>query len=111
MTDRGRYPVKDDDRVPLARRLTACFDAGQTNAWLPSRLVPHLHSICQDIWRALRDLCGFAPAVDAHVVPLDVHVKVGRQVAGCIAIKTVDDRLRATLEDAARRTCRVRCAR
>lgn len=65
----------------------------------------------KDIWRALRDLRGFAPVVFACAEPSGVRIKAGGQLVGGLALGAHENRLRAVLEDGQTRARWQRCAR
>lgn len=111
MSGRGWHLERGADRVLLARRWPARFDVAVTTDLPPLRLVPLVHMIRQDIWRALRGLRGFAPVVAARASRSGVCVTAGGQMAGPLARRAVEDRLRAVLGEAANRARWQRCAR
>ena len=111
MSGRDWDLLREDSRVLLARRLPVRFDVAVTTELPGLRLVPLVHMIRQDIWRALRHLRGFAPVVEAQEDPSGTRVTAGGQVVGRIALGPVKDRLRIVLEDVPNRTRWIRCAR
>ncbi|MEM6577486.1 MAG: hypothetical protein AAF678_03265 [Pseudomonadota bacterium] len=109
---RTRWHIeRAEDRVLLTRRVPARFDVAACTDLPALRLMPLVHMVRQDIWRALRGLRGFAPVVEAHTVASGVQVKAGGQVSGRMAREQIETTLRMLLEDAPTRARWIRCAR
>ncbi|MEL7014122.1 MAG: hypothetical protein AAFO72_12680 [Pseudomonadota bacterium] len=108
---KGWHLVRGEGFVLLARRWPARFDVCAMTILPPMRLVPLVHMVRQDIWRALRRLRGFSPVVEARVTDLGVSVTAGGQVSGPLPAKALVERLRAVLDHAPNRERWHRCAR
>ena len=69
-TSRGWHITRAEGTLTLSRRLPARFDLG-VGTVLPQVARPErlAHQVRQDLWRALRDLRGFAPCV--RITPQD----------------------------------------
>ncbi len=105
------YRLRDDaDGLTLARRLPVRFDLA-VSTQLPAAHKDRIaHQVRQDIWRALRGLRGFAPAVRVRATPGGLAITAGGQVSGQFPRSQAEARLRAVLEDAGNRARWVRCA-
>ncbi|MEM7073840.1 MAG: hypothetical protein AAGA28_01830 [Pseudomonadota bacterium] len=111
MSGRGWHLDRQEGRVLLSRRRPARFDVCASTSLPPMRLVPLVHMVRQDIWRALRQLRGFAPVVAACAKEGGVVLHAGGQVAGRPARGAVEDMLRDVLEDGRNRARWLTCAR
>ncbi|SDJ16189.1 hypothetical protein [Salipiger marinus] len=103
-TSRGWHITRAEGTLTLSRRLPARFDLG-VGTILPQVARPErlAHQVRQDLWRALRDLRGFAPCV--RITPQDgqLHLLAGGEVAGAVPRAQAEARIAAVLEDGARR--------
>jgi hypothetical protein len=68
------------------------------------------HAVRQDLWRTLRDLRGFAPAVAVTRRADDLLLRAGGDVDGPIPAST-EDRIRAFLSTPRHRSAWMRAAR
>ncbi|WP_220747918.1 MULTISPECIES: hypothetical protein [Jannaschia] len=99
---RGWHERRDGATFVLTRRLPLRWDV-----WAQT-VLPDLgrrrlaHAIRQDLWRALRSLRGFAPAVEVTRDGRLCRVRAGGSVAGRIP-GGVSERIAAFLEDPGRR--------
>ncbi|MCO0634367.1 hypothetical protein M8745_00150 [Lutimaribacter sp. EGI FJ00014] len=89
--------------LTLSRHRPARFDLG-VEAVLPSMDPLRLaHQVRQDMWRALRDLRGFAPAVRVARKGDALHVLAGGAVDGPVPRAWAEAAIRAVLDDPANR--------
>lgn len=88
-----------DGGVILSRRLPARFDLAVSVDLPPAAPLLLAHQIRQDIWRGLRGLRGFAPAVRVVATGRGVTVTAGGGVAGRFARGPAEASLRAVLDD------------
>lgn len=97
------HVIEEDGALTLARRLPVRFDLAAETV-LPGesgrRRLAHL--VRQDLWRALRHLRGFAPAVRVRRVAAGLHVVAGGAVAGRVPPGT-QARVESLLDDPRRR--------
>ncbi|QIE47350.1 hypothetical protein G5B38_18485 [Pseudohalocynthiibacter aestuariivivens] len=104
------HMLRDDDSVTLARRVPVRFDLVVRTKLPAARKDRIAHQIRQDLWRALRGLRGFAPAVQVTDTQDGLTIAAGGEVSGRFPQAEAESRLRAVLEDAANRARWVRCA-
>ena len=106
---RNRWHIlRDGDALILARRLPVRFDLSVTTR-LPGRSRLRMaRQVRQDMWRALRSLRGFAPAVKVVRTSDALEVTAGGQVGPNVARSWAQDRISALLNDPA---CRARWSR
>lgn len=107
---RGWHLAREGECVRLSRRWPARFDVSATTCLPKLRLVPLVHMIRQDIWRALRHLRGFAPVVEARRDADCVHVEAGGQIEGPVARDVIEARLLEVLEHEQIRARWIKCA-
>ncbi|MFO6462862.1 hypothetical protein ACK8OR_00595 [Jannaschia sp. KMU-145] len=107
---RGWQARRDGATFALSRRLPLRWDvAAETR--LPDLGRRRLaHAVRQDLWRALRDLRGFAPAVEVTRDAGGCHVRAGGRVEGAVA-GGLTARVAAVLADPGLRAGWVRAAR
>ncbi|WP_226626917.1 hypothetical protein [Alloyangia pacifica] len=100
MQVKGWHMQREGEVVTLARRSPARFDL-RVETLLPpvARLERLAHQVRQDMWRALRDLRGFAPVVRVQPCAGGVTVEAGGEVAGALPRKVVEARIAEVLED------------
>lgn len=110
MSGRGWYLEQGEGRALLARRWPARFDVAATTRLPPMRLVPLVHMVRQDIWRALRRLRGFAPVVEAWEVEAGVKLRAGGQVQDRVAHSVAEQVLVSVLDNSDNRARWLRCA-
>ncbi|MGI3170441.1 hypothetical protein ACRARG_14925 [Pseudooceanicola sp. C21-150M6] len=106
MTRRGWHVVVEPDAVTVARRLPARFDIVAETQLTVSGVVSlrrMAHQIRQDIWRALRDLRGFAPVVTAAQRPGHLHIRAGGELVAGRQPAGVESVITAVLADAGNR--------
>ncbi|WP_243721940.1 hypothetical protein [Meridianimarinicoccus aquatilis] len=99
--------VHDNSVMTLSRRLPARFDlcAETTLPLLRRRALAH--EVRKDVWRLLKDLRGFAPAVEVAQTADGLRVRAGGAVDGpvpCVARTRLTDLLDSTAHRA--RWCR-----
>ena len=104
MQVKGWHVAREGEAVTLARRRPARFDL-KVETLLPpvGRLDRLAHQVRQDVWRALRDLRGFAPVVRVTPCEGGVTVEAGGEVAGAVPRQAVEARIADVLEDRANR--------
>ncbi|MFD1508383.1 hypothetical protein [Lacimonas salitolerans] len=94
---------RGQDVLTLSRCRPARFDLA-VEAVLPVMEPLRLaHQIRQDMWRALRDLRGFAPAVRVARSGDVLHVTAGGAVAGPVPRAQAEAAIRAVLDNPANR--------
>lgn len=104
MARAGWYIEDEAGVLTLSRRLPARFDFSVEAGIAPVRSRRRLAmQIRQDMWRALRDLRGFAPVVQVWADGDQMRIKAGGAVAGPVARSHLEARVAALLEDAALR--------
>ncbi len=95
--------LKEDGALTMARRVPVRFDLG-VSTHLPGgdklRLAPQVR---QDVWRALRGMRGFAPAVRVEDCTNGVVITAGGQVNGAIPRKLAESQIAEMLENPANR--------
>jgi len=77
------HMIEEEGALTLARRLPVRLDLAAETVLAGAvgrRRLAHL--VRQDLWRALRDLRGFAPVVRVRRVAGGLHVVAGGAVAG-----------------------------
>ena len=105
----GWWERRDGDRFAIARRLPLRWDVA-ADAVLPDLGRRRLaHAVRQDLWRALRDLRGFAPAVEVTRRDGACHVWAGGAVDGAVA-PALAGRVAAVLDCPVRRIGWIRAA-
>jgi hypothetical protein len=99
---RAGWHIEDEAGVlTLSRRLPARFDFSAEAGFVPVRSRRRLAmQIRQDMWRALRDLRGFAPVVQVWVEGEGMRVKAGGASDGRAPKGLCAARVGALLEDA-----------
>ncbi|WP_353474045.1 hypothetical protein PVT71_19150 [Salipiger sp. H15] len=104
MRVKGWHMQREGGAVTLARRNPARFDL-KVETQLPpvGRPARLAHQVRQDMWRALRDLRGFAPVVRVTPIAGGITVEAGGEVAGALPRKAVEARIAEVLEDRANR--------
>ncbi|MGH1330874.1 MAG: hypothetical protein ACRBBK_08330 [Paracoccaceae bacterium] len=98
---RAGWHIKEEAGVlTLSRRLPARFDFCAKAGFAPVRSRRRLAmQIRQDMWRALRDLRGFAPVVQVWAEGDGMQVAAGGSVAGAVAKGHCEARVAALLAD------------
>jgi hypothetical protein len=106
---RGWWERRHGETFALARRLPLRWDVA-ADAVLPDLGRRRLaHAIRQDLWRAFRDLRGFAPAVEVRRTDGACHVWAGGAVEGALPA-SLGTRVAALLDDPAVRVGWIRAA-
>ncbi len=103
MGRRGWHILRVDGAVTVARRLPVRFDLGASTTFPPARALRLAHQVRQDLWRALRDLRGFSPAVTVAPDGQGLRVTAGGAVAGPAPRRQAEARIAALLADPATR--------
>lgn len=99
--------------VTLTRRVPVRFDLAAETRFPPLRAPVLAHEIRKDLWRSLRGLRGFSPAVEVRTEPGGLRVRAGGRVTGQVPPGT-SARIGALLEDTglrARWIAHARCAK
>ena len=111
---RNRWHMVEEEggALTLARRLPARFDLAVETV-LPGTAGRRrvAHRVRQDIWRALRGLRGFAPAVRVVRGAGGLCVRAGGEVEGRFDRVQAEARIAEVLEDKANRARWTGCAR
>lgn len=103
MTRHHWHILEEDGVLTYARRVPVRFDlAVQTSLPVGSRRRV-AQQVRQDIWRALRDLRGFSPAVQVTRTDAGLGVIAGGQVDGKFPRAKAEARIAEVLEDPANR--------
>ncbi|WP_272009399.1 hypothetical protein [Roseovarius sp. ZX-A-9] len=105
------HMLRGEGALTLSRRLPVRFDLAVSTQLPEARMGRIAHQVRQDIWRALRGLRGFAPAVRVERTPAGLNVTAGGQVACRFPRAEAEARLHAVLENAGNRARWLRCAR
>lgn len=97
---KGRWHIlQDGDSVTVTRLLPCRYDVGITSVLRrcdrPLRLAQQVR---QDLWRALRDLRGFAPAVTVTQAGETSQVTAGGRIEGPLPRARIEARIAAMLE-------------
>lgn len=105
------HVIEEQGTLTLARRLPLRFDL-RAETVLPGAVgrLRIAHMVRQDLWRALRRLRGFAPAVRVARVPGGMALCAGGAVAGPVP-PGAQARIAALLEDPGHRARWMRQAR
>lgn len=82
MARNGWHILREDGALTLARRLPVRFDLAVETRLPPARKLRIAQQVRQDMWRALRGLRGFAPAVTVREDGSGLRVIAGGQVDG-----------------------------
>lgn len=103
MTKPRWHILHDGDVLTLARRIPARFDLHVSTHLPKGSKLRIAQQIRQDVWRALRDLRGFAPVVRVADCADGLEVTAGGQVAGVVPRTQAESRISEVLEDAGNR--------
>ncbi len=107
----GWHVLRDAGSVTVTRRLPLRWDVA-AQATLPrAGRLRVAHQVRQDLWRRLRDLRGFAPAVRVTHAGTGLAVQAGGRVEGPFDRAVVEARIADLLADPAARARWLRCAR
>lgn len=79
--------LRDGARVTLARQVPVRFDFAVTAALGPGDPVKLAQQIRQDLWRALKHLRGFSPAVELTPADQGWAVRAGGRVMGPVSAR------------------------
>ncbi|EPX85160.1 hypothetical protein [Salipiger mucosus] len=111
MRRNGWHTVWQGDTLVHARRWPARFDLA-VEARLPAVARPErlARQVRQDVWRALRDLRGFAPCIEVAPQEEGVRLRAGGEAPARFDKATAETRIRAVLENGATRARWLRCA-
>lgn len=109
---RARWHIRREaGGVTLSRVCPARFDVAATTTLSQVRMVPLAHQIRQDVWRALRHVRGFSPAVRIEPVEAGLHVVAGGRLDHGGPHGAMIDAIRRVLDDPGNRTRWTRWAR
>lgn len=89
--------------LTLSRRVPARFDLQVVAAFPAMDPLRLAHQLRQDIWRALRDLRGFAPAIRIERQQDALRVTAGGSVDGPVPLASAERKIHAVLTDPAHR--------
>lgn len=108
---RNRWHVLEEDgALIVARRVPVRFDLAVETSLPRGGKRRVAHQVRQDIWRALRHLRGFAPAVRVAEGACGLRVTAGGQVDGAWPRAQAEARIAAVLENPANRARWIRWA-
>ncbi len=108
---RARWHIlREAGAVCVARRVPVRFDIAAETVLPRAGKLRLAHQVRQDIWRALRRLRGFAPAVKVSERADGLHVRAGGQVDGAIPVARAEAVLARVLADPDNRARWVRWA-
>lgn len=113
-TDMGKprwHILTEDGALTMARRVPVRFDLRVSTQLEGGDKLRLARQVRQDVWRALRDLRGFAPAVRVEDCGEGVQITAGGQVDGRCPHAAARSRIGAVLEDPGNRARWVRWAR
>ena len=97
---RNRWHIlRDGSALILARRLPARLDLSVTTRLPEASRLKVAQQVRQDVWRALRNLRGFAPVVRVERDGQGLEVTAGGQVAGAIPRAQAEARIADVLND------------
>lgn len=108
----GWFEHVTPERVVVSRQPVPVWDLRVDATLPPVRSRRRLaHQVRQDLWRALRGLRGFLPAVEVVVCPNESHISAGGTVRTRSVHKAyAEARIADVLNDPDRRARWVRCA-
>ena len=96
--------------MTVTRRLPLRWDVAAETALSHAGRLRVAHQVRQDLWRALRGLRGFAPAVRVAHAGAGLAVRAGGRVAGPLDRAFVEARIADLLADPAARARWLACA-
>ncbi|MGR3504039.1 hypothetical protein [Pseudaestuariivita sp.] len=99
---RGWHLLRASDGVTLTRRVPVRMDVVAETVLPDMRLLPLVHHVRQDLWRALQRVRGFSPVVRARRSERGVALEAGGRIDGAVP-PGVSARIAELLEDPARR--------
>ncbi|MFO7759819.1 MAG: hypothetical protein R6V26_15325 [Roseovarius sp.] len=94
--------IEEDGTLTLTRRMPVRFDLAVEGCLPEASRACVAHRLRQDMWRELRGLRGFAPAVQVWRVAGGLRVRAGGSVAASFARDAAEARIAALLQDPAR---------
>lgn len=98
--------TRDDEALTLSRQKAARFDVSVTRALGPGRIsrTALAHQVRQDVWRALRRVRGFSPAVRVRTGTDGIDVTAGGALPHPrLRTAAMEARITEVLEDPANR--------
>ncbi|MDD9741187.1 MAG: hypothetical protein RID15_07350 [Marinovum algicola] len=101
---------RDACGLTLSRRPEARFDVAARAEFPPLRMLPLAHMIRQDMWRRLRRLRGFAPAVQVTRTGAGLTVTAGGSVTAAFPKARTEAQIGDLLHDPELRARWQRCA-
>lgn len=97
---RNRWHIfRDGPVLTLARRLPVRFDLRACTLLPEGGRLKVAQQVRQDVWRALRNLRGFAPAVQVERTGGGLEVTAGGQVEGLFPRALAEARIAEVLSD------------
>ncbi len=101
---RNRWHIlREAHALTMARRVPVRFDLAVTTQLEGGDKLRLARQVRQDIWRALRGLRGFAPAVRIEEAACGLRVIAGGQVEGRVPCMHAEERIANVLENPANR--------
>ncbi|MEE4117794.1 MAG: DUF6497 family protein [Paracoccaceae bacterium] len=111
MAGDGWHILREGDAVTVTRRLPLRWDVAAETALPGAGRLRVAQQVRQDLWRRLRRLRGFAPAVRVARADGGLAVRAGGRVDGPLDRQGVEARIAELLADPAARARWLRCAR
>ncbi|MEQ8254881.1 MAG: hypothetical protein RH980_02345 [Roseovarius confluentis] len=96
---KGFHILREADAVTVARRVPVRFDVSAVARFGPVRKLALAQQVRQDLWRALRQVRGFAPVVRVAEAGGGVTVTAGGQVEGRHDRARLEESIAALLAD------------
>ncbi|WP_371226510.1 hypothetical protein [Roseovarius sp. 2305UL8-3] len=103
MTRNTWHILNEDGALTMARRVPVRFDLGVTTHLPGGDRLRLAQQVRQDVWRALQNLRGFAPAIRVAECANGLEITAGGQVDGVIPRKAAEARIAEVLENPANR--------
>ncbi|WP_101067378.1 hypothetical protein [Roseovarius salinarum] len=103
MRRNGWHILRDDAGLTMARQLPVRFDLAVHTRFPACDRLRLARQVRQDVWRALRGLRGFAPAVRVVATGHGFEVTAGGRLDGAGPRDAAQARIAAVLEDPGRR--------
>jgi len=99
----GWHSQTEPGALSVARRLPVRFDVSAVTTFPRARKGRLAHQIRQDLWRVLRDLRGFSPAVRVEDLDAGLRVTAGGRCDGAAPRAQAEERIAALLADPGKR--------
>jgi len=106
----GWHIIEEAGTLTLARRVPVRFDLGVCRVLPVVNRLRLAHQVRQDMWRVLKRVKGFAPAVQIETRDGQLVVTAGGQVDGPVARAWAEARIADVLDDPVNRARWIRWA-